>query len=53
MKCKVCKSDMQIVDSKFISELESTEVYTEQTLECVNPNCASKGKKDKIKTKVN
>jgi len=31
----------------------STEVYTEQTLECVNPNCEAKGKKDKIKTKVN
>jgi hypothetical protein len=44
---------MQIVDSKMVSELDSTEVYTEQTLECVNPDCASKGTKVKIKNKVN
>ena len=44
---------MQITDSKLMSELDSTEVYAEQTFECVNPNCASKGKKDKIKNKVN
>ena len=53
MKCKVCKKDMQITDSKFSSEEDSTEVYTEQTLECVNPNCKGKGIKYPIKTKVN
>ena len=44
---------MQITDSKYVSELDSTDVYSEQTIECVNPNCQSKGKKDKIKNKVN
>ena len=53
MKCKVCKSDMQIIDCKFVSDIDSTEVYTEQDIQCVNPNCTNKGKKDVKKTKVN
>lgn len=53
MKCKVCKSDLYIVGNAFVSELDSTDVYSEQTYECKNPNCTNKGKKDKTKTKVN
>ena len=44
---------MQITGSRTFSDIDSTDVYCEQTLECVNPNCQSKGKKDKIKNKVN
>lgn len=44
---------MQIVNSRFMSDQGSEEVYTEQTLKCVNPNCANKGNVEKIKTKVN
>ena len=53
MKCKVCKSDMYIVGNTFTSELDSTDVYSEQEFECKNVNCSGKGNKDKTKTKVN
>lgn len=44
---------MQIVGNKFTSEIDSTDVYAEQELECKNPNCTNKGKKEKTKNKVN
>lgn len=44
---------MYIVANKFTSDIDSTDVYSEQELECKNPNCTNKGKKDKTKTKVN
>lgn len=42
---------MQVINNKFISDEGSTDVYTLQTLKCVNPSC--KGDKQTKKTKVN
>ena len=44
---------MYIVGNKFTSDLDSTEVYSEQEFECKNVNCSGKGNKEKSKTKVN
>lgn len=41
MKCAQCNEDMMIAGSKFISEVDSTDVYTELKLVCVNPKCPS------------
>jgi len=43
---------MQIIDSRFTSKLDSNDVYTEQVLKCVNPNCDNKGNREKVITKV-
>lgn len=46
MKCKQCDFDLMIAKSDFKSELNSTDVFSVQTLVCVNPNCSFYAGKD-------
>lgn len=41
MECPECKAPLQIADSNYISELNSTEVHVELTLVCVNTKCSN------------
>lgn len=39
MLCPKCVQSLRIASGKFTSEEGSTDVYSEQTLVCVNPDC--------------
>ena len=39
MKCPSCERNLRIASSKFVSEINSTDVYAEQTTVCLNPKC--------------
>jgi len=39
MKCEHCKQDLRVSKTVPSSELESTDVYMEQTFVCVNHDC--------------
>lgn len=39
MKCKQCNGKMFIADSKFVSEKDTTDVFQELKLVCINPKC--------------
>lgn len=39
MKCELCGGKMMIAESKFVSEKDSTDVYNELKMVCINPKC--------------
>ena len=39
MKCETCGGKMYIAESRMVSELNSTDVYNELKMVCVNPLC--------------
>lgn len=39
MKCDTCGGKMMIAGSRFVSEKDSTDVYQELKLVCINPKC--------------
>jgi len=43
MKCDKCGKDLTITDSKIESALNSTDVYSIQTLVCTNNECSIYG----------
>lgn len=46
MKCKVCNSEMMIGGSKLVSDIDSTDVYSELKMVCINPRCPNYGGTD-------
>lgn len=41
MKCKECGQDLFVSNNKMKSELNSTDVYSVQTLVCTNQKCSN------------
>jgi hypothetical protein len=41
VKCKECQQELRIANSKLASDKDSTDVYSELTLVCINPKCNS------------
>ena len=39
MKCETCGGKLYIAESRMFSELNSTDVYNELKMDCVNPLC--------------
>lgn len=39
MKCPECNGSLMIANSKFVSDKDSTDVYNELTMVCINPKC--------------
>ena len=39
IKCKECNSRLNVKQGKFKSELDSTDIFLEQTYSCSNPEC--------------
>jgi uncharacterized protein with PIN domain len=39
MDCPQCNNPLMVSDSKLVSEVGSTEVFSELTMVCVNPKC--------------
>lgn len=46
MKCSQCDSNLMIGDSKFVSDKDSTDVYSELKMVCINPKCPNYGGSD-------
>lgn len=46
MKCKQCASDMKIAGSKLVSEIDTTDVFSELKMVCINPKCPNYCGKD-------
>ena len=40
MKCKSCDNDLMVANLKMVSERDSTDVFQEQQLICINPKCS-------------
>lgn len=40
MKCEKCGGKMMIAGSKFVTELDSIDIYSEMKMVCINPKCA-------------
>jgi len=62
LQCDLCGNPLMVSDSTLTSPLDSTEVYSELTMVCINPKCGNycgkelnKPKKiaKKMKNKVN
>jgi adenylate kinase len=51
VKCKQCNSDLMIAGSKLVSDIGSTDVYSELKLVCINPKCQNYGGMDLNKAK--
>lgn len=39
MECPQCHNPLMISNSKLVSDINSTDVYSELTMVCVNPKC--------------
>lgn len=39
MKCKVCQKELAIANNKLVSDVNTTDVFSELTLVCINPKC--------------
>ena len=46
MKCNECGNNLMIGSSKLVTELNSTDIYREMRLVCINPKCLSYGGTD-------
>ncbi len=46
MKCEKCGGKMVIAGSKFVTEIDSTDVYNEMKMVCINPKCDDYGGQD-------
>lgn len=46
MKCDKCGGKMMIAESKFVTEVDSTDVYNEMKMVCINPKCDDYGGRD-------
>lgn len=46
MKCSQCDSNLMIGDSKLVSDKDSTDVYSELKMVCINPKCPNYGGSD-------
>ena len=46
MKCSQCDSNLIIGDSKLVSEVDTTVVYSELKMVCINPKCPNYGGSD-------
>jgi hypothetical protein len=46
MKCEKCGGKMMIAESKFVTEIDSTDVYNEMKMVCINPKCDDYGGRD-------
>jgi uncharacterized protein YbaR (Trm112 family) len=61
MGCPVCKSPLMVSNSKFESEVGSTDVFNVLTMVCINPKCPNyagsdlnnPAKAETIRNKVN
>ena len=43
MECKYCDGNLVIADSKLVSEVDTTDVYSELKMVCINPKCPNYG----------
>jgi hypothetical protein len=43
MQCSVCNSNLVVGSSKLVSEFDSTDVYREMRMVCINPKCPNYG----------
>ena len=41
MQCPECGSPLMISNNKLVSEVGSTDIYSELTMVCVNPKCGT------------
>lgn len=41
MDCPECKAPLMVANSKLVSDVGTTEVFSELTMVCVNPKCDS------------
>lgn len=41
MKCTQCQNDLIVANMKFISDKDSSDVFQEQQLVCINPKCVN------------
>lgn len=41
MECPQCKNDLMVAKSEFKSEVDTTDVYSELTMVCINPKCGN------------
>ena len=41
MECQECKAPLQISNSKYETEVGSTDIYSVLTMVCVNPKCTN------------
>ena len=41
MECNKCKKPLMVSNSKYTTEVDSIEIYSELTLVCINPKCDS------------
>lgn len=41
MECPSCKNQLMVAGSKYSSSLDSTDVFSELVLVCINPKCAN------------
>jgi len=46
VKCKYCDGNLVIADSKLVSEVDTTDVYSELKMVCINPKCPNYGGTD-------
>lgn len=46
MKCSQCDSNLMIANSKLVSDKDSTDVYSELKMVCINPKCPNYGGTD-------
>lgn len=46
MKCEKCGGKMMIAESKYVTEIDSTDVYNEMKMVCINPKCDDYGGRD-------
>jgi predicted metal-binding protein len=46
VKCDKCGGKMMIAESKFVTEVDSTDVYNELKMVCINPKCPEFGGPD-------
>lgn len=51
MKCEQCGHDMMVIDTKFTSELDTTDVFVHQDMACTNSKCALYAGQDLKKAK--
>lgn len=40
MQCPACNLNATISKTEFKSDIDSTDIYAEQTVVCTNPNCS-------------
>ena len=49
VKCEKCGGKMMIAGSKFVTEVDSIDIYSEMKMVCINPKCDFAGREPNFK----